>query len=85
VGQTVSSIDYFDSSALVKWYMAETGSAWVQARCNDPVRTIATVDLSRIEVAAAFAAKFRGEFITISCVATMPCTWPALCISTGHS
>jgi predicted nucleic acid-binding protein len=64
VGQTVSSIDYFDSSALVKWYMAETGSAWVQARCNDPIRTIATVDLSRIEVAAAFAAKFRGEFIT---------------------
>lgn len=60
----VSSIDYFDSSALVKRYMAETGSAWVQARCNDPVRTIATVDLSRIEVAAAFAAKLRGKFIT---------------------
>jgi len=60
----VSSIDYFDSSALVKRYMAETGSAWVQARCNDPVRTIATVDLSRIEVAAAFAAKWRGKFIT---------------------
>jgi hypothetical protein len=60
----VSSVDYFDSSALVKRYMAETGSAWVQARCNDPVRTIATVDLSRIEVAAAFAAKFRGKFIT---------------------
>jgi len=58
------SIDYFDSSALVKRYMAETGSAWVQARCNDPVRTIATVDLSRIEVAAAFAAKLRGKFIT---------------------
>jgi len=60
----VSSVDYFDSSALVKRYMAETGSAWVQARCNDPVRTIATVDLSRIEVAAAFAAKLRGKFIT---------------------
>jgi predicted nucleic acid-binding protein len=60
----VSSIDYFDSSALVKRYMAETGSAWVQARCNDPVRTIATVDLSRIEVAAAFAANLRGKFIT---------------------
>jgi predicted nucleic acid-binding protein len=60
----VSSIDYLDSSALVKRYMAETGSAWIQARCNDPVRTIATVDLSRIEVAAAFAAKLRGKFIT---------------------
>jgi predicted nucleic acid-binding protein len=64
VGQTVSSIDYFDSSALVKRHIAETGSAWVQARCNDPVRIIATVDLSRIEVAAAFAANLRGKFIT---------------------
>lgn len=64
MGQVVSSIDYFDSSALVKRYLAETGSAWVQARCNDPARTIATVDLSRIEVAAAFAAKLRGKFIT---------------------
>lgn len=60
----VTSIDYFDSSALVKRYLAEMGSAWVQARCNDPARTIATVDLSRVEVAAAFAAKLRGNFIT---------------------
>jgi len=64
VGQVVNSIDYFDSSALVKRYLAEIGSAWVQARCNDPARTVATVDLSRIEVAAAFAAKLRGKFIT---------------------
>jgi len=60
----VTSIDYFDSSALVKRYLAEMGSAWVQARCNDPARTMATVDLSRVEVAAAFAAKLRGNFIT---------------------
>jgi hypothetical protein len=62
--QVVSSTDYFDSSALVKRYLAETGSAWVQARCNDPARTIVTADLSRVEVAAAFAAKLRGRFIT---------------------
>lgn len=64
MGQMVSSTDYFDSSALVKRYLAETGSAWVQARCNDPARTITTVDLSRVEVAAAFAGKLRGECIT---------------------
>ena len=64
MGQVVSSTDYFDSSALVKRYLAEIGSAWVQARCNDPARTIVTVDLSRVEVAAAFAGKLRGRFIT---------------------
>jgi len=64
MGQVVSSTDYFDSSALVKRYLAESGSAWVQVRCNDPSRTIATVDLSRVEIAAAFAGKLRGEFIT---------------------
>lgn len=64
MGQVVNSIDYSDSSALVKRYLAETGSAWVQARCNDPARIIATVELSRIEVAAAFAAKLRGKFVT---------------------
>ena len=60
----LSETDYFDSSALVKQYMAESGSAWVQTRCNDPSRTIATVELSRVEIAAAFAGKLRGEFIT---------------------
>ena len=60
----LSETDYFDSSALVKQYMAESGSAWVQTRCNDPPRTIATVELSRVEIAAAFAGKLRGEFIT---------------------
>lgn len=64
MGQMVSDVSYFDSSALVKWYLAETGSAWVQARCNDPAQIIATVDLSRVEVAAAFAGKLRGNFIT---------------------
>ena len=64
MGQVVSSTDYFDSSALVKRYLAELGSAWVQARCNDPDRTIATVELSRVEIAAAFAGKLRGKFIT---------------------
>ena len=63
MGQAVSGADYYDSSALVKRYLAETDSAWVQARCNDPGRTIVTADLSRVEVAAAFAGKLRGKFI----------------------
>lgn len=32
MGQEISVTDYFDSSALVKRYLAETGSVWVQAR-----------------------------------------------------
>jgi predicted nucleic acid-binding protein len=51
---------------LVKRYMAETGSAWVQTRCNDPGRTIVTADISRVEVAAAFASKLRAGFVTQS-------------------
>jgi len=61
----ISRVDYFDSSALVKRYMAEAGSAWVQGRCNDPTRIIATVDVSRVEIAAAFASKLRGQSITL--------------------
>lgn len=61
--QEISITDYFDSSALVKRYLAETGSVWVQARCNDLARTIVTAELSRVEIAAAFASKLRGQFI----------------------
>lgn len=55
--------DYFDSSALVKRYVTEIGSLWVRTRCADLSRTIATVNLSRIEAAAALAGKLRGKFI----------------------
>lgn len=41
MSQVIHHTDYFDSSALVKRYLAETGSVWVQARCNDPARIIA--------------------------------------------
>lgn len=61
MGQPVSSTDYFDSSALVKRYMAELGSAWVQARYNDPSRTIATVELSRVEIAALLPANCGAD------------------------
>jgi hypothetical protein len=61
---TLISVDYFDSSALVKRYFLENGSVWVQQRCANPTRVILTADLSRVEVAAAFASKLRGHFIT---------------------
>jgi predicted nucleic acid-binding protein len=62
--QLVSGTDYFDSSALVKRYFAGAGSGWVQKRCNDFALTIVTADISRVGIAAAFASKFRGGFIT---------------------
>ena len=55
---------YFDSSALVKRYITETGTTWVQAWCNDANQTVAVAEIGLVEIAAAFAAKLRGEFIT---------------------
>jgi predicted nucleic acid-binding protein len=55
---------YFDSSALVKRYLTEIGTAWVQTWCNDPGRTVAVAEIGLVEIAAAFAAKLRGGFIT---------------------
>jgi predicted nucleic acid-binding protein len=61
-GHTVTA--YFDSSALVKRYLVEAGTAWVQAWCDGPAQTVAVAEVALVEIAAAFAAKLRGEFIT---------------------
>lgn len=55
---------YFDSSALVKRYLDEPGTAWVQAWCSDPGQTVAVAEIGLVEIAAAFASKLRGGFIT---------------------
>jgi hypothetical protein len=52
-----------DSSALVKRYMAEAGTAWVQAWCNDPDHAVTVAEIGLVEVAATFAGKLRGGFI----------------------
>ena len=55
------SVLYLDSSAVVKRYSSELGSAWVKAITN--VRAEHTIMFSEItlaEVAAAFAAKSRA-------------------------
>jgi predicted nucleic acid-binding protein len=56
---------YLDTSALVKRYLAETGSAWVESLCADEANhAIAIARFGLVEMAAAFAAKRRGQFIT---------------------
>jgi hypothetical protein len=55
---------YFDSSALVKRYQDETGTAWVQQWCGDPAQVVAVAEIGLVEMAAAFAGKQRGGFIT---------------------
>lgn len=54
---------YFDSSALVKRYLAEIGTTWVRTWCDDPAQTIAVAEIGLVEVAAAFAGKLRGNYI----------------------
>ena len=62
VGQAVTS--YLDSSALVKRYLVETGTPWVQTWCADPIQTVAVAEIGLVEIAAAFAGKLRGAHIT---------------------
>jgi predicted nucleic acid-binding protein len=58
---------YLDASALVKRYLVETGSAWVESICADEEGSaIAIAHFGLVETAAAFAAKQRGQFITSS-------------------
>lgn len=59
-----AATSYLDSSALVKRYLAETGTPWVQAWCADPNQTAAVGEIGLVEIAAAFAGKLRGTHIT---------------------
>ncbi|MDM8521690.1 type II toxin-antitoxin system VapC family toxin [Anaerolineales bacterium HSG6] len=61
---SVGQVCYFDSSALVKRYFTEMGSVWVQTRCSDSKNLIVIAEITRVEMAAAFARKVRGKFIT---------------------
>jgi uncharacterized protein len=62
VGQAVTS--YLDGSALVKRYLVETGTPWVQSWCAVPIQTVAVGEIGLVEIAAAFAGKLRGAHIT---------------------
>lgn len=53
---------YADSSALVKRYVNEPGSAWVQALCASTVEhVIALAHIGLVEIAAALAMKVRQD------------------------
>ncbi len=56
------SVLFCDSSALVKRYLHETGSAWI-ASLLDPSsgHTVIIAEITRVEVAAAFAARQRAK------------------------
>ncbi|NBC17071.1 MAG: PIN domain-containing protein [Bacteroidetes bacterium] len=54
---------YLDASALVKRYLREPGTPEVQQAIAD-ARSIATVIVSRVEVAAAFAKAARMQAVT---------------------
>ena len=56
-------IVYLDASALVKRYVAETGSAAV-GKLIDQAEALGTSVISRAEVSAAFAKAVRLKFVT---------------------
>jgi hypothetical protein len=53
---------FFDSSALVKRYLTETGSAWVIS-LTDPAagNSIILAEITRVEVAAALGSRHRAS------------------------
>ncbi len=55
---------YLDSGAVVKRYVAEAGSDWVRAICQDARNTLFLAELTLIEVSSAFARRCRGGEIT---------------------
>ncbi len=53
---------FLDSSALVKRYLTETGSAWIHQQALPRAgNSIAVVEITRVEVAAAIAARHRAS------------------------
>lgn len=52
---------FFDSSALVKRYLTEIGSVWVAAQTSPGSNNVIVVaEITRVEVAAALAARHRA-------------------------
>jgi predicted nucleic acid-binding protein len=53
---------FFDSSALVKRYLTEIGSAWVAAQTDPGANNVIVVaESTRVEIAAALAARHRAS------------------------
>ncbi|MBI3913740.1 MAG: type II toxin-antitoxin system VapC family toxin [Chloroflexi bacterium] len=58
------SVYFFDSSALVKRYTQETGTAWTEALCSSDENAIAIAQIGLVEVAAALSGKHRANAIS---------------------
>jgi len=59
------TVYYADSSALVKRYVNEVGSAWVQAICEPTTNhIIALAHVGLAEIAAALGVKYRQSVLT---------------------
>jgi uncharacterized protein len=59
------SVLFFDSSALVKRYLTEIGSAWVTALLDPSMgHAIVVATITQVESAAALAARHRSGAIT---------------------
>jgi uncharacterized protein len=50
---------FFDSSALVKCYIAETGSLWARSIVDDEDNIVYVVSLARVETISALTRRFR--------------------------
>jgi predicted nucleic acid-binding protein len=55
---------FFDTSALVKHYHPEAGSAEVDRLWNDPLQSLFASRLSALEIVSAFAGKVRAGAIS---------------------
>lgn len=55
---------FFDSSALVKAYVAENGTDWVRAILNDPQYSITISALAEVEVTSALTRRFNEGDLT---------------------
>jgi predicted nucleic acid-binding protein len=59
------TVYFFDSSALVKRYVAEIGSAWVMSLCNPTLKnTVFIAAITAVEITAAISRRSRGGNIT---------------------
>lgn len=57
---------FFDSSALVKRYVVETGTEWVNSVCNVPDTTLYLARISGAEIIAALFQQVRTGSLTLS-------------------
>lgn len=60
------SVAYFDTSALIKYYVTESGSPWVRALLNGPTApVIVTSRLTLIEMTCALARRLRESSLLL--------------------